>query len=62
MMRETPASRLALGCCGSKVDGSRERYGWLEARDVLIMKADRQEPLVVLRLSLAVEIAKLRAG
>jgi hypothetical protein len=27
-------------------------------RDVLIVKADRQEPLVVVRLSLAAEIAK----
>ena len=28
-------------------------------RDVLIVKADRQEPLVVVRLSLAAEIAKV---
>ncbi len=33
-------------------------YGWLNGGDVLIVKADRQEPLVVLRMSLAVEIAK----
>jgi Holliday junction resolvase len=32
---------------------------WLNRRDVLIVKADRQEPLVVVRLSLAAEIAKL---
>jgi hypothetical protein len=32
-------------------------YSWLEGRDVLIVKADRQEPLVVLRLSLAAGIA-----
>jgi hypothetical protein len=32
---------------------------WLAERDVLIVKADRQEPLVVLRLSLAAQIAKL---
>jgi hypothetical protein len=31
---------------------------WLEGRDPLIVKADRQEPLVVLRVSLATEIAK----
>jgi Holliday junction resolvase len=36
----------------------RELYGWLNDRDVLILKADRQEPLVVLRMSLAAEIAK----
>jgi hypothetical protein len=28
-------------------------------RDVLIVKAERQEPLVIVRLSLAAEIAKL---
>jgi hypothetical protein len=38
--------------------GFRELYGWLNDRDVLIVKADRQEPLVVLRMSLAAEIAK----
>jgi hypothetical protein len=40
-----------------RADGFRELYVWLEDRDVLIVKADRQEPLVVLRLSLAAEIA-----
>jgi Holliday junction resolvase len=45
----------------ARVDGFRELYSWLTARDVLIVKADRQEPLVVLRLSLAAEIAKLVA-
>jgi Holliday junction resolvase len=34
-------------------------HSWLTERDVLIVKADRQEPLVVVRLSLATEIAKL---
>jgi hypothetical protein len=33
-------------------------YRWLNGRDVAILKADRQEPLVVLRMSLAAEIAK----
>jgi hypothetical protein len=37
--------------------GFRELYTWLDGRDVLIVKADRQEPLVVLRMSLAAEIA-----
>jgi hypothetical protein len=36
-----------------RADGFRELYGWLDDRDILIVKADRQEPLVVLRLSLA---------
>jgi hypothetical protein len=39
-------------------DGFRELYGWLDERDILIVKADRREPLVVLRRSLAAEIAK----
>jgi hypothetical protein len=39
--------------------GFRKLYDWLNGRDVLIVKADRQEPLVVLRLSLAAEIAKV---
>jgi hypothetical protein len=38
--------------------GFRQFYDWLKQRDVLIVKADRQEPLVVLRMSLAAEIAK----
>jgi Holliday junction resolvase len=46
----------------ARADGFRELYCWLNERDVLIVKADRQEPLVVLRLSLAAEIAKLRGG
>src|SRR6476646_9410547 len=43
----------------ARAAGFRELYSWLTNRDVLIVKADRQEPLVVLRLSLAAQIAKL---
>jgi hypothetical protein len=35
----------------ARAEGFRELYSWLGGRDVLIVKADRQEPLVVLRLS-----------
>ena len=35
----------------ARADGFRELYSWLDQRDVLIVKADRQEPLVVVRLS-----------
>ncbi len=42
----------------ARADGFRELYSWLNERDVLIVKADRQEPLVVVRLSLAAEIAQ----
>ena len=38
--------------------GFRQLYDWLNGRDVLIVKADRREPLVVVRLFLAAEIAK----
>ena len=31
-------------------------------RDVLVVKAERQEPLVVVRLSLAVEVAKTQCS
>jgi hypothetical protein len=41
-----------------RVAGFRQPYDWLRQRDLLITKADRQEPLVVLRMSLATEIAK----
>jgi hypothetical protein len=37
--------------------GFNQLYDWLDERDVLIVKADRQEPLVVLRMSLAAMIA-----
>src|SRR5262249_32980324 len=38
--------------------GFSRLYGWLNNRDVLIVRTDRQEPLVVLWMSLAAEIAK----
>jgi Holliday junction resolvase len=40
-----------------RADGFRELYGWLTDRDLLVVKADRREPLVVLPLKLAAEIA-----
>jgi hypothetical protein len=43
----------------ARADGFRELYSWLAGRDVLIGKADRQEPLVVVRLALASEVAQL---
>jgi Holliday junction resolvase len=43
-----------------RADCFSQLYGWLNDRDVLIVRSDRQEPLalVVVRLSLAAEIAK----
>jgi hypothetical protein len=43
----------------ARAQGFRELYSWLNERDALIVKADRLEPLVVVRLSLAAEFAKL---
>jgi hypothetical protein len=40
----------------ARADGFRELYDWLGDRDVLIVKANRQDPLVVVRLPLAAEI------
>jgi hypothetical protein len=37
--------------------GFRELYRWLDGADLLIIRADRQQPLVVIPLSLATEIA-----
>jgi Holliday junction resolvase len=45
--------RVEVKC---RADGFRELYSWLDGRDVLIVKADRQEPLVVVRLPLAVAL------
>jgi hypothetical protein len=45
-----------------RADGFRELYKWLEARDLLIVRADRKEPLVVLPLKLAAEIAAKAGG
>jgi hypothetical protein len=44
--------------CKARADGFGTLYRWLDGRDVLIVKADRREPLVVVRLSLAAEIAR----
>ena len=38
-------------------NGFRELYAWLGDRDFLIVRADRLEPLVVIPLKLATEIA-----
>ena len=44
--------------CKARATGFAQLYDWLNDRDVLIGKADRQEPLVVPCVSLAAEIAK----
>ncbi len=48
--------RVEVKCRGN---GFRQLYTWLDGADLLIVRADRCEPLVVLPLQLAIEIAKL---
>jgi hypothetical protein len=38
-------------------NGFRRLYDWLADRDLLIVRADRREPLVIVPLNLAAEIA-----
>jgi hypothetical protein len=42
----------------SRARGFGALYKFLEQRDVLVVKADRQEPLVIVPLRLALEIAQ----
>jgi hypothetical protein len=39
-------------------NGFRELYSWLTGADLLIVRADRREPLVVLPIRLEIEIAE----
>lgn len=41
----------------ARANGFAQLYDWLEGRDLLIVKADRRHPLVVLPLDLAARIA-----
>jgi len=42
----------------ARATGFKQLYAWLAGRDILIIKQDRCEPLVVLRLGLAISIAE----
>jgi Holliday junction resolvase len=42
-----------------RANGFQKLYGWLENADLLIVRADRAEPLVVIPLRLAAEIAEM---
>ncbi len=46
--------RVEVKC---RAQGFREIYGWLEGADMLIVRADRKEPLVILPMGLATRIA-----
>jgi len=45
-----------------RANGFRELYAWLQGRDILVVHADRREPLVVLPMRLAIEIARAAEG
>ena len=47
--------RVEVKCRGT---GFRQLYAWLDGADFLIVRADRNEPLVVVPFRLAIEIAK----
>jgi hypothetical protein len=51
--------KLEVKC---RADGFRELYQWLEGNDALVLKADRKEPLVVLRGKQALLYAKKLEG
>jgi hypothetical protein len=55
-----PGTDISMSVLGSDttIEMKRRATGFAQHRDVLIGKADRQEPLVVVRLSLAAETAK----
>jgi Holliday junction resolvase len=40
-----------------RVDGFRELYRWLDGADLLVVRSDRHEPLVIIPLRFAIEIA-----
>jgi Holliday junction resolvase len=43
----------------ARAAGFRQLYDWLTGHDFLVVRADRLEPLVILRLKFAAEIAAL---
>jgi hypothetical protein len=46
----------------SRRDGFKQLYDWLQKRDVLIVKRHRDECLVIVRMSLAIEVARKAEG
>ncbi len=61
------AGDLSIPCIGRDLiaevkvrgHGFLQLYAWLDGRDLLILRADRCEPLVVLPLRLALDIAEM---
>ena len=55
---ETRAGRQKLEC-KSRARAWKDLYGWIEGNYALAIKRDRSEPLVVLRLSDFISLAKV---
>jgi hypothetical protein len=51
--------RVEVKC---RANGFRELYRWLAGNDFLVVRADRHEPLVVIPMRLAAEIATVAEG
>jgi hypothetical protein len=45
-----------------RATGFSQLYAWLEGRDMLVVRADRKEPLVIVPLALGIEIATAAEG
>jgi Holliday junction resolvase len=43
--------------CKSRRDGFRELYGWLDGKNLLLLKADRRPVLVIVPIDLALRVA-----
>ena len=54
---ETRVGRQKLEC-KSRADKWVAEYGWLEGNDLLVVKRDRSEPLVIMRLADWIKLAK----
>tara|TARA_R110002167_G_scaffold55161_1_gene156942 strand:+ start:4811 stop:5125 length:315 start_codon:yes stop_codon:yes gene_type:complete len=44
--------------CKVRKSGFKQQYQWLESNDLLVCKEDRNEPIVILKLSKFIEILK----
>ena len=54
---ETRSGRQKLEC-KTRARAWKAEYGWLEGNDLLVVKRDRSEPLVIMRLSDWIKLAK----
>jgi hypothetical protein len=61
---------LTVPCCGrdltieakARGNGFKQLYRWLEGRDALVIRRDRSDTLVILRLDLAAQVLRTAEG